>query len=36
MLILFVPARENMPAWLTEYNRETARENDDLEWLSPP
>jgi hypothetical protein len=36
MLILLVTARENIPAWLAEYNREAARGNNDLEWLPQP
>jgi hypothetical protein len=36
MLVLLVMARENIPTWLTEYNHEAARGNDDLEWLSQP
>ena len=36
MLILLVMAREDMPTWLTGYNRESAPGNDDLEWLSQP
>jgi hypothetical protein len=36
MLILLVMAHENIPAWLTGYNRESAPGNDGLEWLSQP